>query len=94
MTVVGSTLGAILGLAQLVLLARLVVDWAGLLAGPPAHGSIRARATQGLYAVTEPVLAPVRRLLPPLRFGGVGIDLSFILVFVVLSVVRSIVSRL
>jgi YggT family protein len=94
MTVIGRTLGLVLGLAQLVLLMRLVVDWGALLAGPPAHGSIRARAAQALYAVTEPVLAPVRRLLPPLRFGGVGIDLSFILVFVVLSVLRSIVSGL
>lgn len=94
MTVVGRTLGLVLGLAQLVLLARLVVDWGSLLAGPPAYGGIRARATQALYAITEPVLAPVRRLLPPLRLGGVGLDLSFIVVFIALSVLRSILSGL
>ncbi|MCW2610374.1 MAG: YggT family protein [Actinomycetota bacterium] len=94
MTVVGTVLGALLGLAQLVLVARVVVDWAALLAGPPAYGGIRARIAAGLYAVTEPVLAPVRRLLPPLRMGGVGIDLSFILVFIAISVLRSVVGRL
>jgi YggT family protein len=94
MTVIGATLGALLGIAQLILLARLVLDWATLLAGPPAYGSVRARATGALHAVTEPVLAPVRRVLPPLRFGGVGIDLSFIVVFLALSVVRALVSGL
>ena len=35
-----------------------------------------------LYRLTEPVLGPVRRLLPPVRAGGIGIDLSFIIVFI------------
>ena len=34
-----------------------------------------------LFRLTEPVLGPVRRLLPPVRAGGIGIDLSFIIVF-------------
>jgi len=38
-----------------------------------------------LDRVTEPVLAPVRRVLPPLRMGGIGIDLSIIVVLLVLE---------
>jgi YggT family protein len=93
-TIVGSTLGALLGIAQLVLLARVVLDWATLLAGPPAYDSVRAKATQAVHAITEPVLAPVRRLIPPLRVGSVGIDLAFVIVFILVSVVRSLVSQL
>jgi YggT family protein len=94
MTTVGFALGAVLGLVQLVLLARLVLDWAVVLAGPPAHGSVRDRLTTVLYRITEPILAPVRRALPPLRLGGFALDLAFIVVFIGVSIVRSLVTRL
>ena len=31
--------------------------------------------------LTEPVLAPLRRVIPPLRFGGGALDLSPLIVF-------------
>jgi uncharacterized protein YggT (Ycf19 family) len=34
-----------------------------------------------LYLITEPVLGPIRRVLPPLGAGGMGLDLSPIIVF-------------
>jgi YggT family protein len=37
-----------------------------------------------LHQVTEPILAPARRLIPPIG----GLDLSPILVFMILTVVR------
>lgn len=42
-----------------------------------------------LHQVTEPVMAPVRRIVPPVRFGGGGMDLSPIIVMVVLGLVIS-----
>jgi len=94
MTMIGAILGTALGVLQLILLARVVMDWAVILAGPPAHGSVRAKVTAGLYTITEPLLAPVRKVIPPLRMGGVGIDLSFIVVLVAVSILRSLVTRL
>jgi YggT family protein len=41
-----------------------------------------------VIAVTEPILAPVRRILPPLRLGGVSFDLAFIVVFLALVLIR------
>ncbi|MEU4420569.1 YggT family protein [Actinoplanes sp. NPDC024001] len=76
---------------QLLLVARAVLDWSGVLAGPAMPGSFRSRATSGVTAVTEPILAPVRRVLPPLRFGGVGIDLAFIVLFLGISVLRALI---
>ena len=35
---------------------------------------------------TEPVLAPVRRVIPPLRMGGMGVDVSFTLVFFIVYI--------
>lgn len=75
-------------LVQLLLIARAVLDWSVALAGPTTQGSVRGRLTTGVHAVTEPILAPVRRVLPPLRFGGVGIDLAFIVVFLAIVLIR------
>ena len=44
-----------------------------------------------LYRVTEPVLRPVRRILP---IGGMGIDFSPFIVIIVIYVVRILLVRL
>ena len=59
-----------------VLFPRALLSWF-----PAAPGSTLASVNSVLYRLTEPVLGPVRRLLPPVRAGGFGIDLSFIIVF-------------
>ena len=40
--------------------------------------------------VTDPVLRPLRALMPPIRAGGVGLDLSPLIAFVILFVLRSV----
>ena len=91
-------MGLVLGIVSLVLLlmqvlliARAVLDWSVVLAGPTAQGSVRSRLITGVHAVTEPILAPVRRALPPLRLGGVGIDLAFIVVFLAIVILRAVI---
>ncbi|WP_244876238.1 YggT family protein [Winogradskya consettensis] len=76
-------------LVQLLLVVRAILDWSVTLAGPSMPGSFRSRLTRGVYALTEPILAPVRRVIPPLRAGGVAIDLSFIVVFLAIVLIRS-----
>ncbi|MDD4363027.1 MAG: YggT family protein [Atribacterota bacterium] len=44
-----------------------------------------------IYRVTEPILAPFRIILP---LGGVGIDLSPVIVFFLLSLLRTSLIRL
>ncbi|HEY4440984.1 MAG TPA: YggT family protein [Candidatus Elarobacter sp.] len=48
--------------------------------------SLRGRWTDYLGMVIEPVLTPVRRIIPPLG----GLDLSFLVVFIVIQVVARI----
>lgn len=62
---------------MLCLLGRIVLSWFPP-SGPGALESIRGV----LFAVTEPVLGPVRRLLPMVRIGGMGLDLSPLVVFI------------
>jgi len=46
------------------------------------------------HAVTEPVIAPVRRVLRPVRVGSVSIDLAFTAVFVAVLLLRTVVVSL
>jgi len=62
---------------MLCLLGRIVLSWFPP-SGPGPLESIRGV----LFAVTEPVLGPVRRLLPMVRIGGMGLDLSPLVVFI------------
>ncbi|MBN9098574.1 MULTISPECIES: YggT family protein [unclassified Pseudonocardia] len=90
MSAIGSLLGLLLLLFELVLIARVVVDWVGVLS-PGPEPEWRRRAVRVTHAATEPVLAPVRRVLPPIRAGGIGIDLAFIVVFVLVLILRTLV---
>ena len=65
-----------------ILFPRALLSWF-----PAPPGSALASINSVLYRLTEPVLAPVRRLLPSMQAGGLGIDLSFIIVFIGLQVV-------
>jgi YggT family protein len=45
----------------------------------------------GVRRLVEPLAAPLRRMIPPLRLGGVGLDLSIIVLFFGVIILRSIV---
>jgi YggT family protein len=93
MSAIGSVLGLVLLLFGLVMLARLVVDWVGVLGGG-SRAEWVGTARRVTHAITEPVIAPVRRLLPPVRAGSVSIDLAFTIVFIAVWVLRSFVLTL
>ena len=67
---------------MVVMAARAVLSWF-----PVRPGTAMASISMVLYEITEPVLAPVRRIIPP---AGM-FDLSFIVVFFLLVILRQIV---
>ena len=73
----------------IILFIRVLVSWAYLFGlRPPISGPLRT-ALDLLEDVTEPALRPLRALIPPIRAGGVGLDLSIIIAFVILAVLRT-----
>ncbi|MGH9071005.1 MAG: YggT family protein [Acidimicrobiales bacterium] len=66
-----------------VLFVYIVLSWFPGTGGDSGVGRVRS----ALGLVTEPLLSPLRRLLPPVRAGGAALDLSPIIVFVVLQFV-------
>jgi YggT family protein len=71
----------LLQLYLLILIGRIVLSWF-----PISGEGVMSSIQRFLYGVTEPILAPLRALLPPVRFGAVGIDLSPIIIFFGLSI--------
>jgi YggT family protein len=43
-----------------------------------------------IYSVTDPFLRPLRRILPPIGAGGIRIDLSMLMLFVLVSLAMAI----
>jgi YggT family protein len=78
----------ILQLYLLLLLGRIALSWF-----PVSPDGAMARVQRFLFAVTEPVLAPIRALLPPVRFGATGIDLSPLILLFGLSIIIGLLSR-
>lgn len=89
-------LNAALVLYVLVLLVRLVLEWVPFFNRewrPKGAGLIAAEI---VYTVTDPPISLFRRLIPPLRVGGIAIDFGFaltmLLCFVLLAVTRAFIS--
>jgi YggT family protein len=77
-----TVLCALITAYMIVLAARAIMSWFPIRPGTPG-----ASIYGVLHDLTEPVLAPMRRIIPP---AGM-FDLSFLVLFVVLGIVRSFV---
>ena len=71
------TICLILRLYVLVILARVIFSWVRVTPGTPV-----ASIYSGIYRLTEPVLGPLRRAIPPMRFGAGAIDLSPLIIII------------
>ena len=91
MTLVGSLLQVALWLALVMLFVRFVFDWVQVFARSWTPRGPLLVLLEGVYTVTDPPLRALRRVIPPLRFGGVGIDLSFMVLLLIVWLALSIV---
>jgi YggT family protein len=71
---------------SIVVFARIVLEWI-----PVSYDHPVARARAVLRAATEPVLRPLRVLLPPVRLGGMGLDLSPLVLLIGLGILSAVV---
>jgi YggT family protein len=72
----------------LLLLLRVILSWARMFGfRPPLSGPLRG-GIDLLDTITEPVLQPLRAVLPRPSIGGMGLDLSVLVAFVILLVLQ------
>lgn len=70
----------------LLLLLRIIITWF-----PIDPWTKVGKVAHYLGMATDPVLRPVRRLIPPFRFGNMGLDLSPIIVIVVIEILINVI---
>ena len=77
---------SVLNIYLILIFARIILSWF-----PVSPGGALAQIFSFLYTVTEPVLGPIRRAIPPIGMGGMGFDLSPIIVIVGVQIISRVV---
>jgi len=80
-----SLLCVVLQIYYLILIVRIVLSWV-----PSVPEPVRPLA-RGVRAVTDPLLIPLRGLIPSIRMGAMAIDVSPILLFLAIVILQRVV---
>ena len=94
MTTVFHVIGFVLWLYLLCLVLRMVVDWVQFFARDWRPSGAILVVAEFVYTLTDPPLRALRRLIPPLRIGNMGLDIGFMLLFFVVLILSSVFSSL
>ena len=91
MTIVRTVLIVLLYLFLLFLIGRLVLEYVQRFARSWRPTGVVLVLAEATYTVTDPPLKLLKRFIPDLRLGGVALDLSFTVLFLVVWVMIMIV---
>jgi YggT family protein len=72
----------ILGLFKLALFIRIIIDYVRMFARNWRPNSIFLAFFEFIYSITDPPMRYVQRFVPPLRLGGISLDLSIIVLLI------------
>ncbi len=91
MTAFGIILFSLLRLYTLVLIIRIIIEMIQSFSrqfNPPRWFMVIA---EPLFVITDPPVKALRRIIPPMQMGGVALDLSVLVLFIILQVLQFIV---
>ena len=86
-----SLLLTLLDLFKYALFIRLIVDYVRMFARNWRPNTLLIALFEMIYSITDPPMKFVGRFVPPLRLGGVSLDLSFIVLLIAIGLAKSIV---
>jgi YggT family protein len=93
-----STIWAAVALALLVfylmVVARLIAETTRSFARSWRPAGITAIGLEVIYSITDPPMKLLRRLIPPLRIGGVSLDMSVFVLFIIIFILQQVVGSL
>ena len=91
---VGSILSFILQIFLFALLGRLILDYARVFAPSWRPRGFILMIVEAIFTITDKPMNFVRRFIPPLRLGGISVDLSFIVLFFSVQLLMPVVASL
>ena len=81
----------LLGLFRLALFLRIIIDYIRMFARSWRPNSFLISIFEIIYTITDKPMAFVRRFIPPLRLGGISLDLSIIVLLIAVDFARRLV---
>ena len=84
----------VLWLYLLILIGRLIFEYVQQFSRSWRPRGVLLVFVSTIYALTDPPLKFLRRIIPPLRLGGVSLDLSFLVLFFVVSMAMRVFASL
>lgn len=81
----------VLNLFLIALVGRLILDYVRIFSPNWRPRGVILALAELIYSVTDKPLSFVRQFVPPLRLGGISLDLSFIVVFFVVQLLMRLV---
>lgn len=94
MTAFGIILLALLRLYTLVLIIRIIIEMIQSFSrqfNPPRWFMVIA---EPLFVITDPPVKALRRLVPPMQMGGVALDMSVLVLFIILQLLQFLVQMI
>lgn len=86
-----SLLILVLDLFKYALFIRLIIDYARIFKPNWRPNSFLISFFEIIYSITDPPMKFVGRFVPPLRLGGVSLDLSFIVLLIAISLAQNLI---
>lgn len=79
---------------KLALFARIIIDYARMFAKNWRPNSFLLAVFEIIYSITDPPMKYVQRFVPPLRLGGIALDLSFIVLLIAVNLLQGVIRAL
>lgn len=94
MNIVWQVVYLLLWIFRLLLLGRIIVEFVRMFARSWKPVGVPAVGMEVLYTATDPPVKLFRRLIPALRMGGVGFDLSVFVLFLIVWILMQVAGGL
>jgi YggT family protein len=85
-------LGFVVFLFFITLILRLIFDWVQMFSRDWRPRGVVLVAAEAVYSTTDPPLRALRRVIPPLRLGGIQLDLAFMVLFLIVVILLNVLT--
>ena len=94
MSLVGQILATVLLLFWIILIGRLIFDLVQIFARSWRPTGIVLVIAEAIFSITDPPLNALRRVIPPLKIGGVQFDLAFLILIIAVQLLMNLARML
>lgn len=88
---IASLLLQVVGIFKFALFARIIIDYVRMFKRDWRPSPFISSIFEVIYSITDPPMKFVQRFVPPLRVGGIALDLSFIVILIALSLLQRVI---